>query len=331
MVQSNGNKEYYIGVDVGGTKILAGVFTKSLECVETTKVRTKAYRGKTAVIDRIKKCIFDVADEADIDLKYVRAIGIGAPGAVDSENGVIIFAPNLGWENVPLKKELEDLISIPTFIGNDCNVNTLGVYEVELHKKPKILLGIYLGTGIGGGLIIDGRLYTGFSRTACEVGHIVLDINGPRCSCGKNGCFEAFASRKAILNSIVEAVKNGSKTVMTEWLGDNLGEMRSRDLRKALKKGDQLVKKIIKNAAVYTGIAVANLINVLNPQVVVLGGGIIEALEDDMMPTILETVNNNAFPGSLKGVDIIATKLGDFAGINGAAVLAKNCINNSCV
>ena len=323
MAETGGKQEYVIGVDLGGTKILAGVFDMNLKCLGRSKMSTKSGRGPNAVIGRIARCVQDAADECDFELKSVRAIGVGAPGAVDPEPGKVIFAPNLVWEEVSLKKELEKLLEVPVAVENDGNVCTLGVYETELHAKPRSLVRVFLGTGIGAGIIIAGQLYSGFNRTAGEIGHMVLQVGGPKCSCGNRGCFEALASRQAIFRRIKDSVKEGQKTVLTEMLGDELADMRSGDLRKAIKRGDKLVQRIVEEAAEYTGIAVANVINLLNPEVVVLGGGVIDALEDDMMAIIVETAQDYALAGTAKGIEIVATKLGDDAGIVGAAVLAK--------
>lgn len=318
-------KQLYVGVDLGGTKILAGVFNPALKLLATAKTSTKADRGPGKVIERIARTIRDAADEADLDLKQLRAVGIGAPGSIDSEEGRVIFSPNLpGWEDVQLKKDLEKELGLPVFVENDCNVCTLGVHVAELGGKPKSLFGIFLGTGIGGGLILDGKLFSGFNRTAGEIGHMVLEVGGPKCGCGNRGCFEALASRSAIFRRIQTAVKDGAKTMLTDLLGDNLDDLRSGDLRKAIKKGDKLAEKVIEEAAEYTGIAVGNIINVINPQYIVLGGGIIDALEDEMMSIILETAQDYAMAGTWKGIEIISSKLGDHAGITGAAVLARD-------
>jgi glucokinase len=323
MPEPGAKHEYIVGVDLGGTKILAGVFTQQLKCLGRSKASTKAQRGAEVVIERIAHCVMDAVDECDLDLKQIRGVGLGAPGAVDSESGRVIFAPNLGWEDKPIKKDLEKLLGVPVFLENDGNICTLGVYHAELEAKPKTMLGIFLGTGIGGGLILDGKLYTGFNRTAGEIGHMVIQVGGPKCGCGNRGCFEALAGRQALFRKIQGAVKEGQKTLLTEMLGENLSDMRSGDLRKAIRRGDKFVDQVIEEAAEYTGVAVANLINIFNPEVVVLGGGVIDALEDEMMAIIIETAHDYALAGTDKGIEIRASKLGDDAGIVGAAVLAR--------
>jgi len=316
--------EHFVGIDLGGTKILVGVFDAQLKCLARNKMTTKSERGADAVIERIVRCVKDAVDECDLSLKEIRGIGIGAPGAVDPDSGHVVFAPNLDWKDVPLKKHLEKQLSdVPVFVENDCHSAMLGIYEAELKAKPRHAFGIFLGTGIGGGIILDGKLYSGFNRTAGEIGHMVIEVGGPKCSCGNEGCFEALASRTAIFRKINSAVKDGQKTLLTEMLGADLKELRSGDLRKAIKKGDKFVEKIVEEAAEYTGIAVANLINVFNPEVVVLGGGVIDALEDEMMAIIVETAKEYAMSGTAKGIEIVASKLGDDAGITGGAVLAR--------
>jgi glucokinase len=324
MAESTSKAEYYVGVDLGGTKVLSGVFKNSLECIGTAKVSTKAQRGVDKVIERVARSIQDAVDEADLSMKQVAAVGIGAPGAVDFGSGTVIFAPNLeGWKDVALKKELEKQLGVPVFVENDANIAVLGVHVAELKAKPKNVVGIFVGTGIGGGLILNGELFSGSNHTAGEIGHMVVDINGPKCGCGNKGCIEALASRTAIFQQIKAGVKDGQKTILTEMLGDDLSDLRSNDLRKAIRRGDKFVDRIVEGAAEYIGIATANLVNVLGPEVVVLGGGVIEALADEMMSVIVETAKDYAMPGTMKDVDIIASKLGDNAGITGAAVLAK--------
>lgn len=317
--------DYVVGVDLGGTKILSGVFKRqSLESVATSKLSTKSQRGVSEVIERVARCVRDAIDEADLTLKQIGGVGIGAPGAVKFEEGTVIFAPNMeGWKDIPLKKELEKKLDVPVFVENDCNIAALGVHVAELKAKPKSMLGMFIGTGIGGGLILGGELYSGFGHTAGEIGHMVLEVNGPKCGCGNKGCLEALASRTAIFQRIKAGIKDGQKTLLVDMLGDDLDDLRSGDLRKAIRRGDKFVDKVVEEASEYIGIATANLVNILNPEVVVLGGGVIEALEDEMMGVIIETAKDYAMPGSMKSVEIIASQLGDSAGITGGAVLAK--------
>lgn len=318
----NGKATHLVGVDLGGTKILAGVFDPGFECLARIKISTKPERGPEGVIERIARCVRDVVDESDLSMKQICGIGVGAPGAVNTEEGKVIFAPNLSWKDVPLKKALEKELETPVFLENDCKLHTLGVFDVELKGKVKQLIGIFLGTGIGAGVMIDGKLYRGFNGSAGEVGHMVIDVDGPECGCGNRGCFEALASRRAIFRTIQSAVKEGQETLLTDMLGKDLADLRSGDIRKAIRRGDRFVEKVIEQAAEYTGIAVGNLINLFNPEVIVLGGGIIEQLEHEMLPIIEKTAKKHALPGTARGIEIMATRLGDDAGITGGAVLA---------
>ena len=315
--------EYIVGVDLGGTKIMAGVFDARFQCVSRNKISTKPERGAEAIVKRIVRCVQDAVDEYDLSLKQIRGVGVGAPGAVDPDTGRVLFAPNLNWTNFPLKKALEKELTIPVFVENDCNASMLAVYEKELPSKPRHAIGIFVGTGIGGGIILDGKLYSGFNRTAGEIGHMVIEVGGPKCNCGNRGCFEALASRTAIFRKITSAVKDGQKTLLTEMLGGDLKELRSGDLRKAIRKGDKFVEKVVEEAAEYIGIGVANLINVFNPEVVALGGGVIDALEDEMMAIIVATAEDYALNGTMSGIQIVASKAADDACITGAAVLAQ--------
>ncbi|HAM72532.1 MAG TPA: ROK family protein [Verrucomicrobiales bacterium] len=316
--------DLFIGVDLGGTKILAGVFDRQLNLLGSYKISTKPQRGVDGVIERIARCVRDAVDECDLELSQVKGIGIGAPGSVDTETGTVLFAPNLGWRDVGVARELTKDLKVPVHLENDCTVSMQGVYEVELQSGPKNVLGIFIGTGIGGGLIIDGKMYHGFTGCAGEIGHMVLDFNGPKCGCGNRGCFEAFASRTALFNRIRTAVKEGQSTLLTEMLGKDLEDLRSGDLRKAIRRGDKFIAKVVEEAARYTGAAVANLVNILGPEMVVLGGGVMEALSESMLDVVIKTARERAMPGALKGVDIRASRLADEAGITGAAVLARS-------
>ncbi|HKX62474.1 MAG TPA: ROK family protein [Verrucomicrobiae bacterium] len=322
----NGKTNYLVGVDLGGTKILAGIFTPGLECVGQMKLSTKPERGPEKVIERVARAVREAIDECDLNLDQVRGSGIGAPGAVNVPDGTVLFAPNLDWKNIQLKKILEKDLDVPVFVENDCKMNALGVYHAELAGKPRSMIGVFLGTGIGAGIFIDGRPYVGFNGTAGEIGHMVIDIDGPECGCGNNGCFEALASRRAIFRTIQTAVKKGQQTLLTEMLGPELTDLRSGDLRKAIRRGDRFVERVIEQAAEYTGIAVGNLINLFNPEVIVLGGGIIEQLEHEMLPIIDKVARKHALSGTANGIEIMATRLGDNAGITGGAVLASRSL-----
>jgi len=323
MPASDKGDDFVIGVDLGGTKILAGIFQSPEHLIAKTKVSTKPGRGAKAVVERLARAIREAADEADVPWKRVRAVGLGAPGAVDRTTGLVLHAPNLEWRDVALKAELERILDLPVFVENDGDLAMLGVHVIEMQSRPRHAVGVFIGTGIGGGLVLEGQLYHGFSHTAGEVGHMVLEVNGPKCACGKQGCFEALASRRAIVERLKGAVKSGESFALAEQIGSNFDDVRSGDLRKAIRRGDEFVQRIVEEAARYTGVAVANLVNLLNPELVVLGGGMIEALEDEVFGIIVKVAREQFLAGTSTKVEIVASKLGDLAGITGGAVLAR--------
>ena len=318
------NDDYVVGVDMGGTKILAAVIDAKGEIVQQAKRATKPKKGPEEVIERITRCIREAIDSAELNPSQIRAIGIGSPGPLDPETGVIIFAPNLGWSNVPLKAKLEANLSIPTFVDNDVNVGTLGEYAFGAGQGVKNLVGIFVGTGIGGGIILDGKLFHGVNKTAGEVGHMIVEAKGPRCGCGNFGCLEAVASRTAITRDLQKAIlKKGKKSKLTELNGGNLDLIRSKAIARAVKHGDKPTIKVVQRAAKYLGISVASIVHFLNPEMVVLGGGVVEAMGDSLLDPIRHAAAEYALPTTMDGVQIVAATLGDNAGVIGASVLAR--------
>lgn len=313
-----------IGVDMGGTKILSAVIDAEGKILSTAKVPTKANKGPSIVIDRIAESIQRAVDKSGVDTASIQAIGIGAPGPLDPATGVVIFAPNLRWKDVRLKDELEARVNIPTFVDNDVNVGTLGEHVFGAGKGFQNVVGIFVGTGIGGGIILQGELFHGASKTAGEIGHIIVKAGGPRCGCGTRGCLEALASRTAMAKQFQKAiVKKGKKSVISELTGGDLGTIRSGVLAKAIRLNDKLTLKIIKKATKYLGIGIGSIVNFLNPEMIVLGGGVVEALDDTFLNDIRAAAEKYSLPNTLNGVQIVPAKLGDNSGILGAAALAR--------
>ena len=318
------NDDYVVGVDMGGTKILAAVINAEGEIVQQAKTATKPKKGPHTVIKRIARCIREAIDSAKLKSSQIHAIGIGSPGPLDPETGVIIFAPNLGWSNVPLKAKLEANLRIPTFVDNDVNVGTLGESAFGAGQGVKNLVGIFVGTGIGGGIILDGKLFHGLNKTAGEVGHMIVKANGPRCGCGNFGCLEAVASRTAITRDLQKAIiKKGQKSKLTKLNGGKLDQIRSQAIAKAVKRGDKLTIKVMQRAGKYLGISVASIVHFLNPEMVVLGGGVIEAMGDNLLDPIRQAAAKYALPTTMDGVQVVEATLGDNAGVIGASVLAR--------
>ena len=317
-------EEHYIGVDLGGTKILAGVFGADYHCLATEKTKTKPEGGYDAVCGRIVKTVRAAAESAGIDPAKASGVGIGAPGSISSDESHVLFAPNLNWRDVALKADLEAQLGCPVWLGNDCNVAATGIHRLELEAKPNDMVSIFLGTGIGAGIITNGVFLTGATRAAGEVGHMVLDPDGPVCGCGTSGCFEALASRTAIFNRVKSAVNDGGElTQLMEADDPSVTRIRSGKLRRAVEAGDKLAMAVLDETCFYTGLAIANLCNLLNPEVVALGGGLIEQLHTVMMPKIRDAALGRIMPGA-RQVRIMATTLGDAAGITGAAILAHD-------
>ena len=313
-----------VGVDMGGTKILSAVIDAEGNILGTAKLSTKADEGTTAVIDRIAESIEKAINKSNVENASIQAIGIGAPGPLDPETGVVIFAPNLGWRDVPLKTELEARTGLPTFVDNDVNVGTLGEHAFGAAQGVENVVGIFVGTGIGGGIILKGELFHGASKTAGEIGHIIVKAGGPRCGCGARGCLEAVASRTAMAKQFRKAIqKKGKKSVLTKLTNGDLSVIRSGVLVKAIRANDKLTLKVFKKATKYLGIGIGSIVNFLNPEMIVLGGGVVEALDDTFIDNIRTYVEKYALPDTLNGVQIVRAKLGDNSGILGAAALAR--------
>ena len=313
-----------IGVDMGGTKILSAVIDAEGNILGTAKVSTKAGRGAVAVIDRIANCIQKAVDKSGVDAASIQAVGIGAPGPLDPATGVVIFAPNLGWRDVPLKTELEARTGFPTFVDNDVNVGTLGEHVFGAGRGIQNVVGIFVGTGIGGGIILQGELFHGASKTAGEIGHIIVKAGGPRCGCGTRGCLEAIASRTAMTKQFQKAIlKKGKKSVLSELTGGDLSAIRSGVLAKAVRLNDELTLKVLKKVTKYLGIGIGSIVNFLNPEMIVLGGGVVEALDDTFLDDIRAATEKYSLPNTLDGVQIVRAELGDNSGILGAAALAR--------
>ena len=251
----------------------------------------------------------------------MKAIGIGSPGPLDPDAGVVIFTPNLpGWTNVPMKRHIEGATDRPVFMDNDCNVATLAEHQLGAGRGVSSLIGLVLGTGIGGGVILDNHLLRGFSKQAGELGHVVVDINGPKCGCGQKGCIEALASRQAICRQIAEEVKRGRRSMVKET---DAKRMRTSLLAEALAANDDLVHEVMLRAMEHLGVAVASIAHVVSPEMVVIGGGIIEAMTDDMLGAVQASAKRRALPVVMDNVKFVRSQLGEDAGILGAAVLAR--------
>ena len=313
-----------VGVDMGGTKILSAVIDAKGNILSTAKVPTKADEAPSVVIDRIADAIQKAIGKSGVNEASIEAIGIGAPGPLDPATGVVIFAPNLGWRDIRLKDELETRVGIPTFVDNDVNVGTLGEHVFGAGQGVQNVVGIFVGTGIGGGIILQGELFHGASKTAGEIGHIIVKAGGPKCGCGTRGCLEALASRTAMAKQFQKAIKKKKqKSIVTELTNGDLRTIRSGVLAKAIRANDKLTLKIFKKVTKYLGVGIGSIVNFLNPEMIILGGGVVEALDDTFLDNIRAAAKKYALPNTLDGVQIVRAELGDNSGILGAAALAR--------
>ncbi len=321
------NKEYVVAVDLGGTKIHSVVVDRQGNIYGSARKKTKAELGFDVVIERLVSCVNEALAAAGKSIDEMAAVGIGSPGPLDLKEGSIIETPNLGWKNAPLKKRIEESLQLPTIVDNDGNVGLLGEFAFGAGHHAQHMVGLFVGTGIGGGVIIDGKLLHGFNENAAELGHMILDPNGPRCGCGRNGCLEAFASRSAIERDIRLAVLEGVPTSIFNGRIDVNERIRSKRLAAAFAAGDPAVTRAIEKSALYLGYGTANLLNIFNPQVVIIGGGVVEALGEAYLSLVRDTAVKNVFPVAARNVEIVAAALGDDSAVLGASVLAWQLVD----
>jgi len=322
-------KKYSIGVDLGGTNIVSTVVNYQGKIVSRLKVPTLAERGKESTIKRIVETIHENIVQSTIASGDIIGIGIGAPGPLDVKKGIINFAPNLpGWRDVPLRKILEDEFNTKVVLENDANAAAWGERCFGAGQGVNNLVCFTLGTGIGGGIIINGKIYHGNNYGAAELGHMTVNKDGPRCNCGNYGCLEAYSSATGIKNRIKNRIKEGMKSKFLDFDEDKLFEsLRLKSIFEAARKGDRLTKDIVEEAISYLGIAIANIINILNPEMVVLVGGITNEGNKLLIP-LGEEVKKRALYSNYKSLKIVIGKLAGNAGVLGAAALlwiSTNC------
>lgn len=313
-------KKYSIGIDLGGTKILAGIInTETGEVMASAKKKTQ--KDSDSITDTIIQAAEKALAEAKIDISEVSSIGIGAAGQIDRENGVLISAPNLGCYNVELRKILKKHFKIPVFVGNDVEVATIGEITFGNGVGYKNLVCIFVGTGVGSGIVNNGIIYKGSSGTAGEIGHMIVHSGGRLCGCGEHGCLEAYASRTAVEKMITGALKKGQKSAISSLM-DESGRLKSSHIKRALELNDDVVFYAVTQAAEYLSSGIASVINFYNPEIIILGGGLIEAVDLFYNMTITKARAKSLSVPSEK-IQIVRTKLKDFSGVIGAGLLEK--------
>ncbi len=317
-------KDLYIGVDVGGTKILAALVTQAGAVTARKRMPTPRKAKGEHVLAAIGDIISVLMTEAGVDQTQVRGIGLAIPGVVAPDEGKVIVTPNMTLSGLTIGPALQKRLKIPVLIGNDVNLGTLGEAWLGAARDVDSVVGIFVGTGIGAGIVVHRQLVTGFRNAGGEIGHITMQIGGPECGCGNRGCLEALASRSAIERDIRAAIQNGRKSVVTKLTNGDLSVIKSSVLRRALKQEDEVVTGILRRASEMLGYACLTVRHLLDPEMIVLGGGVIEACGEFIVPIVEQVLGLHSMPGSIENTVIAVSQLGDDAVAIGAAALIRS-------
>ena len=315
-------KNFYIGVDVGGTKISAALLDSHGKILVREKYSTLQGASPAVIGRQIEDIIRGVLLEAKVSPHSLKGIGVGIPGIVNSQNKILV-TPNIHLAGYPLAKRLKKVFHTKIALGNDVNLGTIAEKWLGVGKKVKNIIGIFLGTGVGGGIIINGKIYVGAQGAGGELGHMIIDLHSSASSAGLFGTLEALTSRRAIERQIREAVRQRKKTIITELAGGSLTVIKSKVIRKALQKNDPVIREILNNVCQVLGKACISLRHIFNPEMIILGGGVMEACGEYILPRVRNICTHDPF---LKGIDkclIAQSVLGDDAVIYGAVALVK--------
>jgi glucokinase len=316
-----------LGIDLGGTKILTSVIDSEGKMLSRDHSVTPAAQGHEAVIQAIVESIRRTLDEAHLSPGNLEAIGIAAPGLSNPQAGVIYTSPNLpGWQNVPLRDIISEEIGKATYLINDGSAAALGEWHYGAGKGTRDLVYVTISTGVGGGIIIDGRIYAGATGTAGELGHMVIDHSGPLCNCGNTGCWEILASGTALATEAKHLIGTGTETAILAYAGGSIEKINAEAIQGAALAGDELANKLIARNAYYHGVGLANLINIFNPEIIVIGGGL-SNMGDMLLLPAYEEAERRAFKESFRAVRFELAKLGRNSGVIGAAAFAREQAN----
>lgn len=323
------DRKWIIGVDLGGTNIGVGALPMDGgdgEALALRTVSTEAQRGAKFVVDRIVGLIEDVREE--IVSKYggtredVAGVGIGSPGPLNRATGTVINTPNLGWRNFPLRDLIANAVGLPATLDNDANCATYGEWWLGAGKNVDSLVGLTLGTGIGGGIVLNGEIFHGVSDAAGEIGHMTIDSTGRRCKCGNYGCLEAYASGPAIALRAIEGIEAGAESLLPALVDGRLDQVSAATVYEAVVLGDPYANEVMRETAKFLGTGVANVINILNPEMVVIAGGVTRAGDHLFVPLRAE-VRRRAFRSAEERCQIVSGRLAGTAGVIGAAAVFK--------
>ncbi|MEA2725072.1 MAG: glucokinase [Gemmatimonadales bacterium] len=318
----------FIGIDLGGTKIAAAALdTGTGELLGRTVIATEAHEGPPAVLRRLAQVVERVCAEAGLRRSTIGAIGVGVPGVTDIAGGRTIFLPNLPttWPDIPVAATLSEATGCPVALINDARAFILAEAIWGAGRGAQNVVGLTIGTGIGGGIVVDGQLYLGIDGTAGEIGHQTVDVDGPPCGCGNRGCLESFASGPAITAMGVKAVLQGMTTEIGALVEQDLNRITPETIMRAAERGDLVAREILARAGAYLGTGVANLATILSPNRVIIGGGVAR-LGHWLLDPVRETLRRRCFAVPVERIEVVPAALGNDAGIIGAAVWASQHI-----
>jgi len=317
-------QKYSVCLDIGGTKVLGAIIDEKQEIVYRLKKKTKAKEGLQNIEDTIAGVVDELLSGYGITLDEVRAISAGAPGVINQETGIVLFAPNLPWRNYEIKRILEERFKVPFFIGNDVNIGVYGEWKYGAARGQSQVVGLFIGTGMGGGLILDSKLYTGYDCKGAEIGHMVLNTEGPRCNCGQRGCLEAFSSKLGMVDYIRQQIMRGRSTMMEGAIAD--GVFKSKAMKAAYDARDPVMLEAIDRSCHYLAVASGSLVNIFSPQMIVYGGGVMEALGDVFLDKIVSQIDAYCMPSIRTTVKFAKAALGDDSVLFGALALINDNI-----
>lgn len=324
------SQRYVVGVDLGGTTINTGVVPwDGSRVLGRHTGPTHAEKGPKHVVDRIigmiRESMRDAAREAGADADAIVGIGVGSPGPLDRATGTVIETPNLGWRNFPLRDLVANAIGLPAELDNDANAATIGEWWVGAGRNVESVVGVTLGTGIGGGIVLGGKLFHGASDVAGEVGHMSIDSTGRKCKCGNYGCLEAYASGPAIAARAIEGLETGEQSILPDLVDGELSRITAETVYEAVVAGDAYAQEVMRDTAKFLGSGLANLINILNPEMIVISGGVTRAGERLLEP-LRNEVRRRAFRPAFEKCRIVTSELGSMAGVIGAAYVFRSRI-----
>jgi glucokinase len=311
-----------LGVDLGGSKILTAIVNSAGEMLSSDESTTPATEGREVVIQSIVDSAHSVLGRATCTISDISAIGIGAPGISNPEAGILFTSPNLpGWRNVLLRDIIQNRLSKKAYLINDANAAALGEFYFGAARDVRNFIYITLSTGIGGGIVIDGKIYGGAIGVAGEVGHMTIDDKGPICNCGNKGCWETLASGTALAREARHRIEEGIKTYILEYVEGDVEKVTAQVIHSAAQQGDSLAKKLISRTGYYVGVGLANLINIFNPELIVIGGGL-SNIGDMLLKPAFKTAGERAYKEAFQAVRFAAAELGRNSGVIGAAAYA---------